>query len=221
MLKNSPWLVVFDLDDTLISEKEYQLSGIQAVESYLTDLYHRPMQGVLFSAHDRGIFDLWGYACEYLSLPLSVSEALLWVYRLHQPQLSLRPDISQLLQNLESRHISVVLLTDGRSTTQRLKLQSVGLDSFPCYISEDYQSVKPHLNRFHAISDRWSNHRYVYVADNPAKDFYGPDQLGWLTLGAAWFPDCVYPSHSNISSQFYTQPTAWLHSPSELLSWLN
>ena len=32
------WVVVFDLDDTLISELDYQYSGIKAVEKMLSDL---------------------------------------------------------------------------------------------------------------------------------------------------------------------------------------
>ena len=46
-----PWLVVFDLDDTLIAEKDYQLSGISAVENYLESIYPQPVKGLLVQAH--------------------------------------------------------------------------------------------------------------------------------------------------------------------------
>ena len=92
----------------------------------------------------------------------------------------------------------VAILSDGRSITQRLKLKSVGLEGIPCFISEDYGSVKPDSSRYLAVEDKWPQSKYVYIGDNPEKDFKAPNEMGWLTLGALWVsprsPSILRPS---------------------------
>ena len=212
-------MVVFDLDDTLIAERDYQLSGIRAVDKHLSKLYLHHLPGSLLAAHRSGVTDLWGHACDVLELSPCVAKSLLWVYRLHFPEICLLPGIPNLLSSLEQMEVPVVVLSDGRSSSQRLKLRSVGLQDLPCYLSEEWESNKPELLRFHAIAERWPHKRYVYIGDNPVKDFEAPLQLGWLTLGAAWTPNpvhiqCMDPGVSG------PQPHAWLKSPHELLAWL-
>ena len=68
----SKFVVVFDLDDTLISELEYQFSGIVAVETAISSLYGQPFEGRIQRALHDGVDDLWGWACEQLSLPSEV-----------------------------------------------------------------------------------------------------------------------------------------------------
>ena len=212
--------MVFDLDDTLIAERDYQLSGISAVEQHLEGLHQQPMAGVLLAAHRRGVSDIWGFACDLLKLPLAVAHTLLWVYRLHAPQISLQPGIASLLAALAQQQLPVAVLSDGRSSSQRLKLQAVGLQHLPCYLSEEWGSSKPDPLRFQAIATRWPHRRYVYIGDNPTKDFQAPAQLGWLTLGAAWTPDPVHPHDPGQLAAGALQPHAWLQAPHELLAWL-
>ena len=71
----SDWVVVFDLDDTLISEREYERSGISAVEKCVSSLYGSPFEGRIQRARDAGIQDLWTWTCEQLDLPLEVKKA--------------------------------------------------------------------------------------------------------------------------------------------------
>ena len=70
----------------------------------------------------------------------------------------------------------------------------MGLLEYPLYISEEYSSKKPEDNRFRQIMDDFDASNFVYVADNPEKDFLGPNQLGWKTIG-------VRNSGSNIHEQ--------------------
>lgn len=179
------------------------------------------MLGVLLDAHCRGVPDLWSYACDVLKLPPVVAHSLLWVYRLHFPNIRLQPGVLNLLVTLEKMKLDVVVLSDGRSSSQRLKLRAVGLQHLPCYLSEEWDSSKPDPLRFQAIVDRWPHRRYVYVGDNPSKDFHAPAQLGWLTLGAEWTPDPVYTSKLLGIDACELQPHAWLNSPQELLGWLH
>jgi putative hydrolase of the HAD superfamily len=209
------WVVVFDLDDTLISERAYQRSGIAAVEQHLADTHDRPMAGVLQHAQQAGVPDVWGYACQLLELPEAAAESLLWVYRLHRPQIALLPGISGLLYGLEQAGVQMAVLSDGRSSSQRLKLEAVSLLHLPLYLSEEWQSSKPHPERYIAIEERWPNRRYATVADNPAKDFLTPNQRGWLSLGAAWVPDPIHPAPRN-SISGAASPQAWLSIPEQV-----
>ena len=213
-LKN--WVVVFDLDDTLISELEYQRSGIAAVETAITSLYGMPFNGLIQHALEKGVKDIWGWACEQLSLPLEVKTNFLWLYRLHQPMISLAPGVRTALDILFGSQANLAILTDGRSVTQRLKLTAVGLTSIPLFVSEDYQSIKPNVERFVAIEKRWSGCRYVYVADNPGKDFMAPNARGWLTLGANWIEDRVHGLES-LSLAPALQPRYWLSDPVQVI----
>ncbi len=118
-----------------------------------------------------------------LDLPESVKESLLWMYRLHQPQIVLQPMVSELVAQVSDMVKQVMMLTDGRSITQRMKLDALGLLKYPAYISEDYSSVKPNIERFEKIMLDFDVLNYAYIADNPAKDFVGPNSLGWRTIG--------------------------------------
>jgi putative hydrolase of the HAD superfamily len=119
------------------------------------------------------------------------------------------------LDILLASHANLAILTDGRSVTQRLKLAAVELDFIPLFISEDYQSAKPSPERFVAVEKRWPGCVYVYVADNPVKDFLTPNARGWLTLGAHWIEGRVHRLDSlPLCADF--QPRYWLADPVEL-----
>lgn len=213
-LKN--WVVVFDLDDTLIAELEYQRSGISAVETAIFSIYGVPFDGRIQNALDKGVKDIWGWACEQLNLPIEVKTSFLWLYRLHQPVICLASGIRATLDELSNAHAKLAIVTDGRSVTQRLKLAAVGLDAIPLFVSEDYQSLKPSPERFVAIEKRWLGCRFVYVADNPAKDFLAPNARGWLTLGANWIETRVHELEPPPSETGY-QPMHWLSNPVEII----
>ena len=76
----------------------------------------------------------------------------------------------------------IVILTDGRSITQRLKIAALGLEKYPVYISEEWNSEKPCEKRFQAIMAEHPAQQYIYIGDNPQKDFLAPN-MGWLTVG--------------------------------------
>lgn len=212
----SDWVVVFDLDDTLISEHEYQKSGISAVEKYISSLYDVSFEKQIHLANDAGILDLWGWACEQLKLPLDIKESFLWIYRLHEPNIRLSEGVKCLLASLKCLGAQLVVLSDGRSITQRLKLRAVNLEEIPAFISEDFQSTKPDPLRFIAIENTWVNRKYVYIADNPEKDFLAPRSRNWLTIGALWVSPRVHPL-LNIVGPTNVLPQYWAKSPSEVL----
>tara|TARA_B100000674_G_C37746244_1_gene871266 strand:+ start:166 stop:837 length:672 start_codon:yes stop_codon:yes gene_type:complete len=211
------WVIVFDLDDTLISEFEYQRSGIAAVESYIVSVFGVDFDGCIQAAFDSGVKDLWGWTCQRLGLPADVKQSFLWVYRLHSPNLKLVDGVEELLSMLRAHGAHLAVLSDGRSVTQRLKLRSVGLAYMPAYISEDYGSLKPCRRRFLAIEERWPHSKYVYIGDNPEKDFKAPVDMEWFTIGASWVRSRVHQSF-DLEKYSYCEPHVWCDNPFDVFS---
>jgi len=174
---------VFDLDDTLYKEDDFHISGLRAVARHLHMTHGQDLEADLFAWKTRGEKDLWGLVCRRLKLPDKAKESLIWLYRLHQPDISLDDAVKQMLIRLERETAGIAVLTDGRSFTQRAKIVALGIDNVPCYISEEHGTEKPDPARFNLIEQLHPARRYVYVGDNPRKDFKAPNELGWITVG--------------------------------------
>ena len=182
MHSSSTTVVVFDLDDTLYKEVDYQRSGFAAVCRLISDLDGTSVDTDVAGLLKAGESDVLAEICKLAGLPATTKESLLWAYRLHEPDIQLSADVNQTIQQLES-YCRLAILTDGRSISQRLKLKALGLGHLPAYISEEFGADKLSPVRFQRIMLEMSANRYVYVGDNPAKDFLIPNQLGWLTIG--------------------------------------
>lgn len=186
-------VVVFDLDDTLYKECDYQSSGFSEVCGKLESAFGVSLKDKMTELRLNKSTDLFGDLCVFLGLPSAVKESLVWLYRLHEPQIELSPSVRSLLQRI-SQTCRLVILTDGRSITQRLKLKALGLLDLPAYISEDYGSEKPDPRRFEQIMDDFPASSYFYIGDNLKKDFLAPNSLGWVTI-------CLRDDGRNFHSQ--------------------
>lgn len=183
-------VVVFDLDDTLYLEKDYQSSGFRSLIDLLVKLYKADKHS-LEQIVARGGDVLMGFANEVGCQ--SSKESLLWFYRLHSPDISLRPGVKPLFDLLESKGVAIVILTDGRSITQRLKLVALGLDKYPCFISDEFGGLKkPDHKRFKLIEEDFPAKKYIYVGDNVEKDFVAPNELGWNSVCLRLNPEFVH-----------------------------
>ncbi|SOY49467.1 HAD family hydrolase [Cupriavidus taiwanensis] len=175
-------VVVLDLDDTLYHEADYQASGIRSVCARVRDLYGVTVDEASVLCVAQAGDDALAAVCEMASLPVATKESLLWFYRLHAPSIELSAATKAALETLQAR-FTVAILTDGRSVSQRLKLKALGLHHLPVYISEEYNSVKPEPLRFERVMHDFPSQAYVYVGDNPRKDFIAPNGLNWRTIG--------------------------------------
>lgn len=209
-------VVVFDLDDTLYPEAAYQLSGFREICRYIEDLCGQEVWAELEIALSRRDDDILGRLCKAANLPVVVKQSLLWVYRLHLPDISLDSVTHQVLLDLEKRCRAVAILTDGRSVTQRLKIKSLDLLRLPLYISEEYGDEKPSENRFVAVMNDFPADHYVYVGDNPNKDFIAPNSLEWLTIGLRGNAGKIH--HHDVCTLTEEQsPRLWIRSLAELI----
>lgn len=177
-------VIVFDLDDTLYPEEAYIRSGITAVCSLAAMLHGENHAAEILAERDAGERDWLAALCALLPHAAGMREGLLWGYRLHEPCIALSPEVRKTVDAAIGRAKAVAILTDGRSITQRLKLRALGLANLPAYISDEYGGAdKPDPSRFRAIMTDYPAGTYIYVADNPNKDFVAPKALGWQTIG--------------------------------------
>jgi putative hydrolase of the HAD superfamily len=189
-----PWLihtVVFDLDDTLYPERDYVLSGFKAVDEWLvadhaiTGFYDHAV--TLFTAGRRGkIFDeaLLALGC---TPSAALVQQLVAAYRSHRPDLSLFPDADAALE-WAGKRFNLGLITDGYREVQVRKIEALGLETrIPCRIVTDAlgrEFWKPHPEAYRRVMAHYGGEAsgYVYVADNPRKDFIAAKALGWKTM---------------------------------------
>ncbi|WP_165089031.1 HAD family hydrolase [Neisseria yangbaofengii] len=211
-------IIVFDLDDTLYSEHEYKLSGIRSVIRLISDLYSSWTIEELENAVKKDEHNWLDALCQYCYFNDSEKNTLLWQYRLHQP--NIHPYISSHdFSELITDFIATALITDGRSITQRLKLQSLGIHNLfdDVLISEAYRSEKPCAERFEYIENKYSreNSKFIYIGDNIKKDFITPKLMGWLTIGLEASENNIHINDPNDFTSEY-HPHFWIKSLDKL-----
>lgn len=174
--------IVFDLDDTLISEAEYVASGFRAVARALAGSYPISEDVVLgalrraFGESPRNVFDR--VVAELLpdGSP-DVVGALVEMYRTHVPEISFYADVRPCLDGLRERGIKTGILTDGPAVSQHRKLAAVDAVAVVdvIVVSDDLgrEYWKPHERPFQVARERLGVEfsEMAYVADNPGKDF--------------------------------------------------
>ena len=189
---NFEQVLVFDLDDTLYLERDYVESGLRAVGAWagrqcgiegLASVMLR-----LFRAGARGhIFD---EALAIVQQPFSSAliARMLNVYRHHSPEISLSADAARLLSR-RPPHTGYAIITDGFLDAQKRKLRALGLtrgavDIAICTDRWGRAEWKPSTRAFDHVQSFFglAADRFVYVADNIAKDFIAPVKLGWNTV---------------------------------------
>jgi putative hydrolase of the HAD superfamily len=183
--------LVFDLDDTLYLERDYVRSGIRVVDAWArstlgldglaaaaTSLVESGQYGKLFDA-----------ALAILGVPAdpAIIDRMVSVYREHAPDIQLAPDARAFLT--AGHDYAFALISDGYSVAQHGKIDALDLPRFgldPIICTDDWgrDYWKPHKRAYETVQAAHAGRstRFIYVADNPAKDFLAPRALGWATV---------------------------------------
>lgn len=181
--------VVFDIDDTLYLERDYVCSGFHAVGAWAQrwlgiDDFEAACQGEFESGRRATIFNQ-ALAVFGIDATAELISGLVELYRTHEPCIRLAPDASQMLAEIRGRYPAAIV-SDGPLASQSRKADALGLREIasPIILTEVFgqQFRKPHTRAFEAVAAHVRARRYVYVADNPAKDFIAPHRLGWTTI---------------------------------------
>lgn len=172
--------IIFDLDDTLYSEKEYVKSGFEKIGQFLND-EEAAEQLWKFFQDGRPAID------SYLNLVgrNDLKDKCLEIYRNQKPKIQLYPGVVELINSLISRGIKVGIITDGRVEGQKSKIEALGLDKIieDIIITDELggpQFRKPNDIAFRIMQCRWRlpYEQIAYVGDNIVKDFQAAKQLG-------------------------------------------
>lgn len=176
--------VIFDLDDTLYSEKQYVRSGYKAVAKLLGNEALADRLWTYFENGKPAIDELLNeLGC------MGRKEECLEAYREQMPEITLYDGVSELIQRLKCEGIKVGIITDGRISGQKRKVQALRLDKLvdDIIITDELGGVqfrKPCDIAFRIMQRRWGIpfEQMVYVGDNAEKDFQAPKQLGMRAL---------------------------------------
>lgn len=176
--------VIFDLDDTLYSEKEYVRSGCEKIANFL--------------GKDDDEEKLWNYFLEGKPVIDSYLEEIFYnekriecvnVYRNQIPKIQLYDGVKKLIQDLKKTGIKVGIITDGRVEGQKKKLIALELPQLvdDIIITDELGGIqfrKPNDISFRIMQCRWKIpfEQMIYVGDNLSKDFQAPMQLGMNSL---------------------------------------
>lgn len=183
--------VVFDLDDTLYSEKQYVRSGFSKVSELIPQV--KDAKEKLWNA-----FEKRGNAIDEVLkgeniYSDSLKEACLCVYRNQIPEINLYDGVEDMLGRLRTRGIKLGIITDGRSYGQRRKLEKLDLYRMvdEVIITDELAGNgnvahfrKPATIAFEIMKMRL-NVRYedmIYIGDNQKKDFKAPKRLGMASV---------------------------------------
>jgi putative hydrolase of the HAD superfamily len=197
-------LVAFDLDDTLYKEIDYLRSAYREIALYATHgdrLCGSDLLALMMQTFRNG-----GNAFRQLNKTLKNNtpiETYLQMYRSHRPDINLAEEVRLTLDELKAAGCTLAIITDGRSVQQRNKIAALGLDRWiaqdDIIISEEIGTEKPSEANYLQVMQRHPEMgRFVYVGDNPAKDFITPNRLGWTTV-------CLRDNGENIHLQKFNE----------------
>lgn len=172
--------VIFDLDDTLYSEKDYVKSGFNAIENETGVSAEQ-----LWNAFQEGkpAIDTVLKGMERMDIKYKC----LHIYRHHIPTIKPYDGVIEMIKTLKSKGLFIGIITDGRPEGQKAKLQALNLQVDKVIITDEiggekfrkpcdiaFRIMKKHANVDFA--------QMIYVGDNINKDFIAPKQLGMQSV---------------------------------------
>lgn len=180
---------IFDLDDTLFSEKEYVKSGyhkIAVAYPQIDDLEGKLWRAFLAGepAIDKVLTD------EALTNMEATKAEWLSIYRNQMPDIHLYSEASEILDHIRSKDKYIGIITDGRPEGQRAKIEALKLADRVNYIMVTDELGGPEFRKpcekaFIMMQEAagMAYSQMVYIGDNTKKDFIAPEKLG---MGAIW-----------------------------------
>lgn len=175
--------VIFDLDDTLISERQYIESGYRHISKILANKINKNDKEIfnilisLFEKDSRFVFNRFfdKYGIQYTKEDIKF---LVDEYRNHLPNIKFFNDVIPFLHWLKKNNIKTGIITDGYANAQWQKLKAIkACDYFDEIVVTDElgkEYWKPHPLSFTLIKDKLNIcfNEMIYVGDNPEKDFF-------------------------------------------------
>ncbi len=191
--------VIFDLDDTLVSEYEFVVSGYRYLSERLSDKLGRSAEEInvkLLELSKESYSRIFNRLFEAYGAPLSGEELkeLIHIYRDHPAGLNFYEDVYPTLTGLKERGVLTGIISDGDPKRQWNKINSAvgalpavsvgeevsdraGFFFDEIILNDEFggeEFRKPDPKGFVTICERLGIDPSVmiYVGDNPSKDFH-------------------------------------------------
>ena len=209
--------VIFDLDDLLYKEFDFMRSGFWTIAQTISVEEPKGLFRLMMAQYFMGNAVIDWVVKDYLKEKTNYDiHSLVTIYRTHKPDISLSAEVVRALSRIKENGNKMGLITDGRSVTQRNKIEALKLNEWisDFTISEELGFEKPSKKPFLYFMERFECKNFVYLADNYSKDFITPKQLGWRTIALSdnglnihninnklslnYFPDEIISNFSNI-----------------------
>lgn len=185
--------VVFDLDDTLISEKEYIKSGFKQVANKIAkenNLDEKSIYELMMHTFGEDSNKVFNRVLDKLGIQYEIEyiKELINYYRNHMPNIKIYNDAKYILDVLKNKGIKLGMITDGYKITQRNKLEALNISDYFEYIvitdELGREFWKPHQRPYEIIKEKLEIEYkdIVYVGDNVSKDFITAKKLGINTI---------------------------------------
>lgn len=185
--------IVFDLDDTLISELDYIKSGYRVVSNVMSRDYKLNSKKIYetmlseFYNSPKKVFNriLEKYNINYDDMYI---KKLVKIYRNHIPSIAVYNDVIPAIAILKGQGYKLGIITDGYKESQRKKLDIIGISKYFDYIiltdelGREYW--KPSEKSFELMAEKLglNYNELIYLGDNEEKDFIAPNKLGMTTI---------------------------------------
>ena len=173
--------IIFDLDDTLISEDEYIRSGYQYIGKLLEKKYQlSDASEELYQLYTESSKNVFNRYFEKHNIQYEKKDIidLVQEYRNHKPKIHFFDDVIPTLLELRNRGFKLGIISDGYLDTQRNKAEVLNLHQwfdkiiFTEELGREYW--KPHPKAFEMMKEFFDVgfDEMMYIGDNPEKDFY-------------------------------------------------
>lgn len=184
-------VIVFDLDDTLFCWRDYVFSGFEVIGNLVQEKWNKSnfadVAKAFFTEGKRN--KIFNITLDKLGIEYdeTIIKDLLTSYRSHIPSIKLHSDAISIIPKLKEK-FNLALITDGSALTQRNKVQALKLNNWidPIIYTDELgpDASKPNTIAFEKVMDHFKGtpESYMYVGDNPLKDFIPAKALGWKTL---------------------------------------
>lgn len=185
--------IVFDLDDTLISEREYVKSGFKAVSKKICEDNHQEQECVLdkmLELFEESSKEVFNRVLAYFKIEYSKEYIieLINLYRNHIPKINFFDDVIPTIIKLKKSGYKTGIITDGYKETQLNKIEVLKCrELFNEIIVTDElgrEFWKPHEKPYLMMANKLnlSLEDIAYVGDNISKDFITANKLGITTI---------------------------------------
>jgi len=170
-------VIVFDLDDTLYDEVDFVKSGFKEISNYLGNEKYFDFMWDEFLQNGSG--KIFNKLMEKFNLDISLNK-LIEIYRFHFPKIILPKESKEILEF--AKNYKTALISDGHYIMQKNKYNALNINlDYPIF-TDFYHTKKPELKPFLMVMDKFKDEEFIYISDNPKKDFLAPKKLGWITI---------------------------------------